>query len=94
MGTLSYFTLDGAGKLIVKNTASGETTTGGIGFVSNTSTPLVIDAITVQNVIIHGNSRANTYAGIYIGDDGTLGTAVSTGSNIGTGQELPFKAAP
>jgi hypothetical protein len=93
MGTFSHFTLDGAGKLIVKNTASGGTTTGGIGFVSNTSTPLVIDAITVQNVIIHGNSRANTYAGIYIGDDGTttLGTAVSDNSNIGTARGVTIQ---
>jgi hypothetical protein len=34
---------------------------------------------------MHGSGRGNTYAGIYIGDDGTLGTAVSTASNIGTG---------
>jgi hypothetical protein len=90
-GTFSHFTLDGAGKLIVKNTASGGTTTGGIGFVSNTSTPLNIDAITVQNVIIHGNSRANTYAGIYIGDDGTLGTAVSATSSIGTARGVTIQ---
>lgn len=90
-GTFSYFTLDGAGKLIIKSTASGGTTTGVIGFVSTTSTPLTIDAITVQNVIIHGNARANTYAGIYIGDDGTLGTAVSTASNIGTGRGVTIQ---
>jgi hypothetical protein len=90
-GIIHNFTLDGAGKLIVKSTASGRTTTGGIGFVSNTSTPLNIDAITVQNVIIHGNSRANTYAGIYIGDDGSLGTAVSTASNIGTARGVTIQ---
>jgi hypothetical protein len=91
-GSVKYFTLDGAGKLILKSTATGPTSTGLIGFVSvGTTTPLDIDAITIQNVVMHGNGRGNTYAGIYIGDDGTLGTAVSTASNIGTGRGVTMQ---
>lgn len=83
-GNFSYFTLDGANKLILKSTATGGTTTGLIGFVSTTSLDLQIDAITVRNIIMHGNDRANTFSGVYIGQDGTLTTGtVSAGSNIG-----------
>jgi hypothetical protein len=92
-GTIRNFTLDGAGKLILKSTtATGTsgTNTGLIGFVS-TSTPLNIDAITIQNVVMHGSGRGTTYAGIYIGDDGTLGTAVSANSSIGTGQGVTIQ---
>lgn len=84
-GSVKYFTLDGAGKLILKSTATGGTSTGLIGFVSTGSLDLDIDAITIQNVVMHGNERANTFSGVYIGQDAslTIGT-VSTGSNIGT----------
>jgi hypothetical protein len=94
-GSVKYFTLDGAGKLILKSTtATGTsgTNTGLIGFVSvGTTTPLDIDAITIQNVVMHGSGRGTTYAGIYIGDDGTLGTTVSTTSNIGTAQGVTIQ---
>ena len=84
-GSFKYFNLDGAGKLILKSTATGGTSTGLIGFVSTGSLDLDIDAITIQNVVMHGNERANTFSGVYIGQDAslTIGT-VSTGSNIGT----------
>lgn len=84
-GSVKYFTLDGAGKLILKSTATGGTSTGLIGFVSTGSLDLDIDAITIQNVVMHGNGRANTFSGVYIGQDASLtaGT-VSTGSSIGT----------
>jgi hypothetical protein len=36
-GSVKYFTLDGAGKLILKSTATGGTSTGLIGFVSSLS---------------------------------------------------------
>lgn len=83
-GNISYFTIDGANKLILKTTTNGATSTGLIGFVSTGSLNLQIDAITVRNIIMHGNSRANTFSGVYIGQDGTLTTGtVSAGSNIG-----------
>lgn len=86
-GNVKYFTLDGAGKLILKSTATGGTSTGLIGFVSVTtpsSLDLDIDAITIQNVVMHGNGRANTFSGVYIGQDANLVTGtVSTGSSIG-----------
>jgi hypothetical protein len=87
-GSIKYFTLDGAGKLILKSTTSSTTSgtrTGLIGFVSvGTTTPLDIDAITIRNVIMHGRDRDNTFAGVYIGQDGSLTTGtVSASSNIG-----------
>lgn len=84
-GSFKYFNLDGASKLILKSTATGGTSTGLIGFVSTGSLDLDIDAITIQNVVMHGNERANTFSGVYIGQDASLtaGT-VSTGSSIGT----------
>jgi hypothetical protein len=93
-GTIRNFTLDGAGKLILKSTTSttggsnpSGTNTGLIGFVSVTtpsSLDLDIDAITIQNVVMHGSGRATTFSGVYIGQDANLiiGT-VSTGSSIG-----------
>jgi hypothetical protein len=86
-GSVKYFTLDGAGKLILKSTtattASG-TNTGLIGFVSTTATPLDIDAITIRNVVMHGRHRDTTFAGVYIGQDGSLTTGtVSASSNVG-----------
>ena len=82
-GSVKYFTLDGAGKLILKSTATGGTSTGLIGFVSTSSLDLDINAITIQNVVMHGNERANTFSGVYIGQDASLtaGT-VSPGSTI------------
>jgi hypothetical protein len=83
-GSVKYFTLDGAGKLILKSTATGSTSTGLIGFVSTGSLNLDIDGITIQNIVMHGNGRANTFSGVYIGQDANLITGtVSTGSNIG-----------
>jgi len=93
-GSVKYFTLDGAGKLILKSTTSttggsnpSGTNTGLIGFVSVTtpsSLDLDIDAITIQNVIMHGSGRGTTFSGVYIGQDASLVTGtVSTGSNIG-----------
>ena len=85
-GSVKYFTLDGAGKLILKSNATGGTSTGLIGFVSVTtpsSLDLDIDAITIQNVIMHGSGRGTTFSGVYIGQDASLtaGT-VSPGSTI------------
>jgi hypothetical protein len=83
-GSVKYFTLDGAGKLILKSTATGGTSTGLIGFVSTSSLDLDIDAIIIQNIVMHGNGRDNTFSGVYIGQDASLTTGtVSTGSNIG-----------
>jgi hypothetical protein len=83
-GSVKYFTLDGAGKLILKSTATGGTSTGLIGFVSTSSLDLDIDAITIRNVVMHGNGRANTFSGVYIGQDASLTTGtVSANSNIG-----------
>jgi hypothetical protein len=93
-GSVKYFTLDGAGKLILKSTTSttggsnpSGTNTGLIGFVSVTtpsSLDLDIDAITIQNVVMHGSGRGTTFSGVYIGQDASLTTGtVSTGSNIG-----------
>jgi hypothetical protein len=83
-GSVKYFTLDGAGKLILKSTATGGTSTGLIGFVSTGSLDLDIDAIIIQNIVMHGNGRANTFSGVYIGQDASLTTGtVSTGSTIG-----------
>jgi len=83
-GNVKYFTLDGAGKLILKSTATGGTSTGLIGFVSTGSLDLDIDGINIQNIVMHGNGRANTFSGVYIGQDAslTVGT-VSANSNIG-----------
>jgi hypothetical protein len=94
-GSVKYFTLDGAGKLILKSTTSttggsnpSGTNTGLIGFVSvstsSSSLDLDIDAITIKNVVMHGSGRGTTFSGVYIGQDASLtaGT-VSTGSNIG-----------
>jgi len=84
-GSFKYFNLDGASKLILKSTATGGTSTGLIGFVSTGSLDLDIDAILIQNIVMHGNGRANTFSGVYIGQDASLTTGtVSTGSNIGT----------
>ena len=92
-GSVKYFTLDGAGKLILKSTTSttggsnpSGTNTGLIGFVSVTtpsSLDLDIDAITIKNVVMHGSGRGTTFSGVYIGQDASLtaGT-VSTGSTI------------
>jgi hypothetical protein len=83
-GSVKYFILDGAGKLILKSTATGSTSTGLIGFVSTASLDLDIDAITIQDIVMHGNGRTNTFSGVYIGQDASLVTGtVSTGSNIG-----------
>jgi hypothetical protein len=86
-GSIKYFTLDGAGKLILKSTTATPTSgtnTGLIGFVSiPTPLDLDIDAITIQNVVMHGSGRDNTFVGVYIGDDGVLGASVTPGSNIG-----------
>jgi len=81
-GSIKYFTLDGAGKLILESTALGGTSTGLIGFVSSFSQDLDIDAITIQNVVMHGNGRENTFVGVYIGDE-VLGGSITLGSNIG-----------
>jgi len=83
-GNVRYFTLDGANNLILKSTATGPTSTGLIGFVSTSSLDLNIEAITIQDIVMHGNGRANTFSGVYIGQDASLTTGtVSTGSNIG-----------
>jgi hypothetical protein len=83
-GTIHNFTLDGAGKLILKSRATGATSTGLIGFVSTGSLDLNIDSIVIQNIVMHGNGRANTFSGVYIGQDANLITGtVSTGSSIG-----------
>ena len=81
-GSIKYFTLDGAGKLILKSIIPGGTSTGLIGFVSSFSLDLDIDAITIQNVVMHGLDRNNTFVGVYIGDE-VLGGSVTPGSNIG-----------
>jgi hypothetical protein len=83
-GSIKHFTLDGAGNLILKSTATGGTSTGLIGFVSTTATPLDIDAITIRDIIMHGNGRDKTFSGVYIGQDASLtaGT-VSANSDIG-----------
>jgi len=59
-GSVKYFTLDGAGKLILRSTAMGGASTGLIGFVSLSSLDLDIDAITIKNVVMRGNGRDNT----------------------------------
>jgi hypothetical protein len=94
-GSVKYFTLDGAGNLILKSTTSttggsnpSGTNTGLIGFVSvstsSSSLDLDIDAITIKNVVMHGSGRGTTFSGVYIGQDASLITGtVSTGSNIG-----------
>jgi len=89
-GSIKYFTLDGAGKLILKSTATGGTTTGLIGFVSSFSQDLDIDAITIQNVVMHGNGRENTFVGVYIGDE-VLGGSVTPGSNIGADEGIAIQ---
>jgi hypothetical protein len=83
-GSIKYFTLDGARQLILKSTAPGGAPTGLIGFVSSSSQgiDLDIDAITIKNVIMHGNRRDNTFVGVYIGNE-VLGESVTPGSNIG-----------
>jgi hypothetical protein len=86
-GTIKFFTLNGAGKLILKSRTTARSSginTGLIGFVSTGSLDLDIDAIIIQNIVMHGNGRANTFSGVYIGQDASLPTGtVSTGSNIG-----------
>jgi hypothetical protein len=82
-GSVKYFTLDGAGNLILKSTATGGMPTGLIGFVSSSSSlDLDIDAITIQNVVMRGRGRDNTFVGVYIGD-ASLGGSVTPSSNIG-----------
>jgi hypothetical protein len=83
-GSIKHFTLDGAGKLILKSTATDGTSTGLIGFVSTSSLDLDINDIVIRNIVMHGNGRDNTFSGVYIAQDASLTTGtVSTGSNIG-----------
>jgi len=89
-GSVKYFTLDGAGKLILKSTATGGTSTGLIGFISSIFLPLDIDAITIQRVVMHGNGRNNTFVGVYIGD-GFLGGPVNPVSNIGANEGITIQ---
>jgi len=89
-GSVKYFTLDGAGKLILKSIAPGGTSTGLIGFVSSSSLDLDIDAITIQNVVMHGLDRNNTFVGVYIGD-AWLGGSVTPGSNIGANEGITIQ---
>ena len=90
-GNIKYFTIDGANKLILKSNAAGNDSTGLIGFVSTSSLDLEIDAITIRNIIMHGNGRANTFVGVYIGDDETLGRSVSAGSSIGAAGDITIE---
>jgi hypothetical protein len=91
-GSVKYFTLDGAGKLILESTAPGGGFTGLIGFVSSFSLDLDIDAITIQNVVMRGNGRDNTFVGVYIGDASwQLGESVTLGSNIGANEGITIQ---
>ncbi len=89
-GSVKYFTLDGAGKLILESIALGSASTGLIGFVSSSSPDLDIDAITIKNVVMHGNGRGNTFVGVYIGDE-VLGGSVTPGSNIGADEGITIQ---
>jgi len=84
-GSIKYFTLDGARKLILKSTAPSGPFTGLIGFVSSFFFfDLDIDAITIKDVIMHGNGRDDTPVGFYIGGDRFFGGgAVTPNSSIG-----------
>jgi hypothetical protein len=91
-GSIKYFTLDGAGNLTLHNVAMGGASTGVIGFVSSSSQGihLDIDAITIQNVVMQGNDRDNTFVGVYIGDE-SLGGSVTPGSNIGADEGITIQ---
>ncbi len=90
-GMIHNFTLNGAGKLILKSQAIGSTTTGVIGFVSSTAFPtLNLEGIVIDSVIIRGNTAATTYAGIFIGDSSILSSAVSPTSSVGTSRGIIF----
>jgi hypothetical protein len=91
-GSVKYFTLDGAGNLILESTTTGGTSTGLIGFVSSSSLDLDIDAITIQNVVMRGSGRDNTFVGVYIGDAWwQLGGSVTPGSNIGANEGITIQ---
>ncbi|MCX7607328.1 MAG: hypothetical protein N2170_08725, partial [Bacteroidia bacterium] len=82
-GQLTGFTLDGRGKFTVQSTATGATTTGVIGIVSTTTSPLVVSRFTIRGLRLIGNGRANTFSGIYLGPDASLlSGGLQAGSNI------------
>jgi hypothetical protein len=90
-GSIKYFTLDGAVKLILESTVTGGgSTTGLIGFVSSSSLDLDIDAITIQNVVMRGSGRDNTFVGVYIGD-AWLGGSATPNSNIGANERITIQ---
>lgn len=80
-GNIQNFTLDGKGKFTIQTTTSGGTTTANLGLVSTTSKPLVVNNFTVRDLVIQGNGRSNTFAGIYLGPDASL---TSGGLNAGS----------
>jgi len=91
-GSVKYFTLDGAGNLILRSIAMGGTSTGLIGFVSSFSQDLDIDAITIKNVVMQGSGRDYTFVGVYIGDASWgLGESVTPGSSIGANEGITIQ---
>lgn len=82
-GQLQNFTLDGKGKLIVKNNpTAGATTTGLIGIVSNATTPLQVQGLAIRGLMLIGEHRDSTFAGIYLGGDASLPAALNTSSSV------------
>ncbi|MEN3040136.1 MAG: hypothetical protein ABDH66_01170, partial [Bacteroidia bacterium] len=71
-GYIKNLTIDGRNKFTLQNTAIGGTSTGTLGIVSTSSTPLVVDTLIIKDLIIQGNGRSNTFAGIYLGPDANL----------------------
>lgn len=83
-GQLQNFTLDGKGKLIVKNNpTAGATTTGLIGIVSTATAPLQLQGFTIKGLNLVGEHRDSTFAAIYLGPDASLTTGtLATGSSV------------
>ncbi|MEN2992149.1 MAG: hypothetical protein ABDH91_01155 [Bacteroidia bacterium] len=84
-GQFTNFTLDGGGRFAIKSTSVGGTTTGVIGLVSTTTpaVPLQVNNFSIRGLIIIGNTRPNTFSGIYVGPDASLTTGTFTGSVSG-----------
>ncbi|MCX7652976.1 MAG: T9SS type A sorting domain-containing protein [Bacteroidia bacterium] len=98
-GNIKNLTIDGRNKFTIQNTALGSISTGTLGIVSTSSKPLVVDTLLIRGLIIQGNGRSNTFAGIYLGPDASLTTGpLLSGSSINglqiVGNSIDFVSRP
>ncbi len=86
-GTLQNFAIRGRGNLTLQITGTAGspsgTATGVIGLVSTATTALDVTGFTIDSVTVIGHSRDSVFAGIYVGQDGSLTTGtLSAASSV------------